>query len=142
MNNLLKHKIQMEEIWKDILNYENYYEVSNFGNVRRKLNQTIYKDGRIANFSQTILKPSLHKKGYLLVYLSKNSIKKTKKIHRLVAENFLLNNKNLPQVNHIDCNKLNNHVNNLEWVSNLDNMKHAFKNGIFKNRDLKNTKNG
>lgn len=126
------------EIWKDALNFENYYEVSNFGNIRRKDSETIYKDGRVAHFSSNLLKPSVSKKGYLRVYLSKNSKKYTKSVHRFVAEAFIENPLNKRTVNHIDGNKLNNNVSNLEWATNLENMQHAFRNGVFKERD-KNT---
>lgn len=126
------------EIWKDAKNYEGYYEVSNLGRVRRKLGETIYKDGRVAKFSETILKQGFNKKGYLRVYLSVKSKKITRSVHRLVAETFIENPENKETVNHIDCNKENNTIENLEWLTNKENMQHAFKNGLFKNRD-KNT---
>lgn len=131
-----------EEIWKDVVNFEDYYEVSNLGQIRRKKGITTYKDGRIANFSQTILKQGLNQKGYPIVYLSKNSKQFTLTVHRLVAKSFILNNNNLPQVNHKDCNKLNNTIENLEWISNVENMRHAFDNGIFKERDNKSSNTG
>lgn len=131
-----------EEIWKDVVGFENYYEVSNYGRVKRKKGFTYYKDGRIAEFSETILKPGKNRKGYYIIYLSVNSKKYTKSIHRLVALAFIDNPNNLPQVNHINCNKLDNKVENLEWMSNLENLRHAFKNNIFKERDLKNSNTG
>ena len=69
--------METKEIWKDVIGFENCYQVSNFGRVKRKAIETFYKDGRVAYFSETILKPSVFKKGYLMVYLSKNSKKKT-----------------------------------------------------------------
>ena len=131
--------MKKEEIWKDLIGFEDYYQVSNTGHVRRKLAPTFYKDGRVAYFSQTVLKPGADKKGYLRVFLSVGSKKHTKKVHRLVAKTFIENPENLPQVNHKDCNKKNNNVLNLEWTTNLENMRHAFKNGVFKERDLRNT---
>ena len=120
------------EIWKDVKGFEEYYQVSETGKIRRKKGKTIYKDGRVADFSQTILKQSENKKGYFKVYLSKNSKKYIKTVHRIVAETFIPNPKNKKTVNHIDCNKKNNKIENLEWLTNKENMRHAFDNGIFK----------
>ena len=125
------------EIWKDVVGFENLYQVSNFGRVKRKKGETIYKDGRIAHFSETVLKPTIFKKGYLMVYLSKNSIKKTKQVHRIVAEAFIANPENKETINHIDCNKLNNNVSNLEWMTNLENIQHSIENGRYKYREEK-----
>jgi len=130
-----------DEKWIDCKNYENNYEVSNLGNVRRKNNPTHYKDGRIAYFSQTVLKPSLNKKGYERVYLSVNSKKITRSVHRLIAESFLENPENKKTVNHINCIKTDNRVENLEWMTNKENMQHAFKMGIYKERDKYTIKN-
>jgi hypothetical protein len=126
----------MEKIeWRDVVGFESHYEASNTGLIKRKFGQTIYKDGRVAYFSETILKPSLCKKGYLRVYLSIGSKKHTKRIHRLIALTFVENPDKKETVNHIDCNKLNNHVSNLEWMTNQENMRHAFDNGMYKDRD-------
>jgi hypothetical protein len=122
-------------IWKDIKEYLGYYEVSNTGLVRRKKNATIYKDGRVAYFSETILKPSLNKKGYQKVYLSIKSKKITRSVHRLVAETFIENLENKETVNHKNLIKTDNRVENLEWMTNKENMQHAFANGVFKDRD-------
>src|SRR5690606_25266229 len=69
-------------------------------------------------------------KGYLRIPLSKNSKKFTKKIHRLVAQHFVENPKKFKQVNHIDSNKQNNHMDNLEWVDNRKNMTHRYSNNL------------
>ena len=98
----------MVEIWKDIKGYEGLYQVSNIGRVRSlKRNNT---DGKI-------LKQCINKDGYLRVDLSKNNIKSTKRVHRLVAETFIDNAKNLPVINHKDENKTNNKVTNLEFCT-------------------------
>ena len=120
------------EIWKDVKGYECYYEVSNLGRVKRKKGETIYKDGRIAHFSETVLKPTIFKKGYLMVYLSKNANKRTIQVHRIVADAFIANPENKETINHIDCNKLNNNVSNLEWMTNLENIQHSIENGRYK----------
>lgn len=124
-----------QEIWKDAKDFEGYYEVSTYGRIRRKKCETIYKDGRVANFSETILKQTPFKKGYLMAYLSVKTKKYTKQVHRIVAKTFIENPENKATVNHIDCNKTNNNVSNLEWMTNTENMRHAFKNGCYKNRD-------
>ena len=128
---------QINEIWKDVVGFENLYQVSNLGRVKRKKGETIYKDGRIAHFSETVLKPTIFKKGYLMVYLSKNSIKKTKQVHRIAAEAFIPNPDRKETVNHKDCNKLNNNVSNLEWMTNLENIQHSIENGRYKYREEK-----
>lgn len=99
-----------EEIWKDISGYEGLYQISNLGRVKSK---------------RKILKPINGE--YLHVGLSKNGIQTTKLIHRLVAENFIDNPNNLPQVNHKDENKHNNCVNNLEWITFKENMNYGTK---------------
>ena len=99
---------------KQILNYENY-EIDENGNVYNVC-------------SKKFLKGSIGENGYRYYRLSKNNHKKMFYTHRLVAEYFLLNPDNLPVVNHKDGNKLNNNVNNLEWVSYSDNTKHWHKN--------------
>ena len=98
------------------------YEVSNFGNVR-SLNYN--REKRIK-----ILKTGLDGWGYLYVALTKNKKARNKKIHRLVAENFIPNNNKFEQVNHIDGNKKNNNVNNLEWCNRQHNMQEAFRLGL------------
>ena len=123
------------ENYIDLVGFEGYYEVSDFGNIRRKKGQTIYKDGRIANFSETVLKKAYNKKGYEVVYLSVGSVKHTKLVHRLVALSFIPNTENKATVNHKDLNKLNNTPDNLEWMTNKENMQHAFANGVYKERD-------
>lgn len=105
------------EIWKPVKNYENLYEVSSFGNIRNKKRKTI-------------LKPTLSKFNYLFVKLSKDNKTKNFLNHRLVALSFLENINNLPQVNHIDGNKLNNNISNLEWCTASYNIRHAIKLGI------------
>lgn len=104
----------MEEIWKNIKGFEKY-QVSNLGNVR-KYNKASEYDKRIPEY--TYLKPQKTKKGYMQISLYKNSNQFRKLIHRLVAENFIPNFKNLPQINHKDEIRNNNNVNNLEWCDN------------------------
>ena len=112
------------EIWKTIKDYENY-QVSNLGRVK-SLNYN-------GTGKEQVLKPQLDKKtGYLHVNLYKNGKMKTFLIHRLVVQAFLDNPKNKFCVNHIDCNPLNNCVDNLEWCTYSENMQHALKLGRMK----------
>lgn len=101
------------EIWKDIPNYEGLYQISNLGNVK-----SLY---RITNnnhiIHEKILKPQDNNNGYLIVNLYKNNKMKAKLIHRLVAKTFIDNPNNYSYINHIDKNKSNNTVNNLEWCT-------------------------
>lgn len=102
-----------KEIWKSVPGYEGLYEVSNLGRVR---SLTIVDSiGRTKR--GIVLRQKTAKNGYKEVCLHKNGRQKTKKVHRLVAEAFLANNENLPQVNHKDENKGNNLLGNLEWCS-------------------------
>ena len=104
----------MEEIFKPIKNFEGYYEISNLGRVR----STSYKGVKI-------LKPCKLKNGYLNVILCVNQKKIHKNLHRLVAETFISNPNNYDVVNHIDGNKENNIVSNLEWCTTKYNSYHA-----------------
>lgn len=109
------------EIWKWVKNYENLYQVSNKARVKSFLK------GKI-----TILHQVLNNIGYLTVRLYKNGISKQFKIHRLVAEAFIPNPENKPEVDHIDGNKLNNRVENLRFVTSSENRQAAIKSGIIK----------
>lgn len=93
------------EIWKDIPGYEGIYQISDCGRVK-----SISKG--------IILKPRVNRKGYLLVGLSKRNKREMVQVHRIIAHVFIPNPDNLPQVNHKDENKTNNHASNLEWCTN------------------------
>jgi hypothetical protein len=103
-----------DEIWKPIAGYESFYEISSLGKVRR---------GNKLLKIQT--KANLYKKVNLCI---KNK-QKNKHVHRLVAEAFIPNPENKPQVNHIDHNRGNNYLLNLEWVNEKENMQHMAKHG-------------
>src|SRR5574344_246958 len=118
-----------EEIWKEVPDYNGRYFVSNLGNVKSVYFKT--KDKEI------LLRQYILDKKYLCVSFTKNWKSKHKKVHRLVAEAFIPNLNNKPQVNHIDGNKLNNKVDNLEWCTAKENIEHYIKtikqNGVINN---------
>lgn len=106
-----------EEIWKEIVGFENY-EVSNFGRIRRKAT------GKFLTYS-------VSNWGYCRVNAYNNGVKKHISVHRAVAQAFIPNNDpERIQVNHIDCDKTNNCVTNLEWVTPVENMAHAYANDL------------
>jgi|694.fasta_scaffold00162_76 hypothetical protein len=115
------------EEWKDVPDYEGYYQISNLGRVK-SLEKTLIISGKKCIYKVLIKKPHISKRGYWEVGFCKNALEITKKIHRLIAISFINNPKNNPQVNHIDGNKLNNKISNLEWVNNRENSCHRVKN--------------
>lgn len=117
----------MTEIIKDIKGFEGRYTISNLGIVRSKL-------------TGIIMKPNITKFGYARINLRKAKSREYKSyfIHRLVATHFLANPKQLPEVNHVDCNRTNNVVTNLEWVTKEENIKHSFICGSATNKGSKN----
>lgn len=113
----------MEE-FKCIKGYENYYQISNYGNVK-----TLY--GR---YKQCVFKkPFVRKDGYVVINLIKDKKQTTFYIHRLVASHFLVaNNPEDIEINHIDGNKQNNTLSNLEWCTSSQNSLHSYSTGLSK----------
>ena len=117
----------MQEVWKDIKGYEGLYQVSNLGRAR-SLDRYVRNGTSNKNIKRgKILKPCATRDGYLQLNLIKNKKKKVSTVHRLVAKAFIVNFENKPCVNHIDGNKQNNNVENLEWVTYSENTIHAIK---------------
>lgn len=119
-----------EEKWRDIAGYEGMYQISNLGRVKsleRQMKLNLNKDKNMIK-KEKILKPGKTgiRHNYLGVELLKKSKQKHKYIHRLVAETFIPNPENKPQVNHIDGNKLNNCIKNLEFCSHKHNIQEAW----------------
>lgn len=117
------------EIWKDVAGYEGYYKVSNLGRVKsleRKVKFRTFKK----LVKSRILTPRISDSGYYTVNISKDGKGNMKYLARIIAIAFIPNPDNKPQVNHIDGNKINNCISNLEWVTNAENQKHAYKLGL------------
>ena len=106
----------MEEIWKDINGFNGVYQISNFGKV--KSNDQYVRNGvGIAVKHGKQITPNLSTSGYYEVHLYRNQKRYVRMIHRLVAEHFIENPNDYPQVNHKDENRLNNNADNLEWCT-------------------------
>lgn len=111
----------MEEIWKDILGYEGYYQISNKGNVRSVDRTFIRKSGKSFTVRGKMRKVRLNNCGYCYIVLCKGGNKKPFYIHRLVASHFLQLNDSKMEVDHINTIKTDNNVDNLRWVSKREN---------------------
>lgn len=104
------------EIWKEIKDYNGLYFISNLGNIK--------------NAKGKILKQGLCSQGYSRLNLTINNKYKTHRVHRLIAEAFIENIDNKPYINHINGIKNDNRIENLEWCTAKDNIRHAFKTGL------------
>lgn len=122
----------MKEKWKDIKGYEGAYQISSLGKVK-----SLSRTARIGyNFFrkmiEKILKASIDGAGYYQIRLSINRTVKSYRIHRLIAEHFILNPRMNVCINHKDGNKLNNKIDNLEWCTYSENMIHSLEKGLRK----------
>lgn len=124
------------EIWKKIEGFENY-EISNLGIVKSLSRESKFGNSYIIS-KEIILKHWIDKKGYSYVTLRANNLSKSFLIHRLVGIHFIENTLNKPQINHIDGNKNNNNVENLEWSTAKENLKHAVDFGLNKKHGIYN----
>jgi len=121
-----------EELWANIPGYEGYYVISNLGCVK-SLDRTIEKkNGAKVFLAGKTVSISVHKHGHHVVRLWKNNETKLFNLYRILAIVFISNPENKKEVNHIDGNRMNYNLDNLEWVTPSENMKHAFKNGLSK----------
>lgn len=119
----------MKEEWRDIKGYEGLYQVSNLGRVRSLPREVAYIRVRnnkaqniISHHSGRIMSSPINGEGYAQVPITRGN---NMRVHRLVAETFIPNPENKPFINHIDGNKANNRVDNLEWCTNSENQRHA-----------------
>ena len=117
------------EIWKPVVSYEAFYEVSSLGRVRSVSRTITHKDGVKRTFKQREMAQTVNERGYLSVGLNKDNVQSTFMVHNIVATAFIENPMNKPIVNHKDLDKKNNCAENLEWVTNAENIQHAHDNG-------------
>lgn len=118
----------MEEIWKDVVGFEDNYKVSNYGIVISK-KRYVNNNGKLVLKKEKMLSSSMVN-GYLQYDLYVDGERHKVYAHRLVAQAFILNPENKPDVNHKDGDKTNNNVNNLEWVTKSENQRHARNNKL------------
>ena len=116
-----------EEKFKPIKEFEGLYEAGNLGSIKSLI-------------TNRILKPADDSRGYNMLVLYKNKKANTKKVHRLVAETFIANLENKPQVNHINGIKTDNRIKNLEWVTSKENINHAETMGLYKLKRIEDSK--
>lgn len=119
----MSQEAEILEEWREIKGYEGRYEVSNMGNVRSIPRQIINSLGRKRNLRSVLLKKNHMKSGYMMITLGNG---KNVLVHRLVAKAFIPNKECRPCVNHLDGNKGNNTVNNLQWVTYSENERHSY----------------
>lgn len=120
------------EVWKDVVGYEGYYQVSNRGQVKSLPREIKRKNSRIYRTKLKLMKIHVSNRGYPAVRLTVNNKSRVHLVHRLVATTFIENRENKPYVNHIDGNKTNNNLSNLEWTTPTENSHHSWEIGLSK----------
>lgn len=121
----------MEEIWKEVEEFNGAYLISNKGRLK-SVKRGIKWNGTIRHQEDKIMSQVINKSGYIEYQITYNGKHYSRKAHRLVAEAFIPNPAKKPQVNHINGVKTDNFVENLEWCTNRENVVHAYKNGLNK----------
>lgn len=122
----------MEEIWKDVIGYEGHYQISSFGNVRSLDRYIVRPSDGVRIFKKAQLRSSSYNQDrYKFIRLNLDGLSKSFLVHVLVAKHFVPNidPENLKEINHIDCQRDNNHFSNLEWCTRSFNVKYSFEVG-------------
>lgn len=122
----------MQEVWKEVPRYKGAYLISNLGNLK-SARRYCYHGDKPWLVKERLLSKVVGRSGYIEYQITYNKKHRSEKAHRLVAEAFIPNPLNKPQVNHIDGNKQNNCVENLEWCTGKENVYHAYHHGLVKN---------
>lgn len=120
----------ISETWVPVVGFEELYEVSDLGRVRSVERDLLLPCGETRHYKSKVLRGGKDSKGYLTGHLTDGKKKRAFRFHRVAAEAFIPNPLGLPQVNHIDGNKENNAISNLEWVTDAQNKAHAVANGL------------
>lgn len=124
----------MTEIWKDIQGYEGFYQISNLGNVK-SLERVVDKgNGILQHRKERIMNKRESVDGYYIAKLNVNKKSTSIAVHILVARHFIDNPNNYPEVNHKDCNRKNNQVDNLDWCTHQQNVEHSKQLGHYKTK--------
>lgn len=123
-------KAEITEVWAEVPGSCGLYQISTKGRMRSVSRNVLDKRGIIQRFAGGLLSPNKTYRGYLTYTMSINGFAVRKSAHRIVAESFIPNPENKPHVNHLNSNRTDNRVENLEWCTHSENVKHSYKIGV------------